>query len=622
MEDFEDRVAVITGAASGIGRGFAEHCAAEGMKIVLADIEEAPLAMTQSDIAAMGADVIAVQTEKGESFMLHRVVLRYSGILVSCLVLGGCATTNLLPYPPLPPPSSTRTQSGFLLFADMVSIYGLANQFDARRAEEILLRYINNARYFKETHGSWERKPEEGRFLSLKATISPKEEHKFNWLVTWPAIWPMPFYWPVQVKNGSVSVALRCEFYDDLGEHITTLSSEKSAKYSIPIYGFFKTKKAEDELRRCYESAFEEMASKISSQHDLFARALETKSDKDTSPPRISLLEPAISRGMKKKTSLELVSIRGQVLDDSEIREVLVNGRSVNHGRMDGIFRAQIPLDWGTNEIRIRATDVRGNTVEEIYRLIREEEVGPSLAVGKYFALVVGIDQYSGKWMPLQNAVNDARAVAGILDSLYQFNEIITLYDQQATREQIIQQLEWLVNNVKEEDNVLIFFSGHGYLEKRLNRGFWIPADATTLSTAGYLSNSVLQDFLSGISSKHTLLVSDACFSGDIFRGYTETIPFQDSERYYREVYQRMSRQAITSGGIEPVTDGGRDGHSVFTYYFLKALKNNQSEYLDASQLFDRLKIPVTNNSDQTPIFQPIKNTGDEGGHFLFIRER
>lgn len=557
--------------------------------------------------------------------MLQGIILRYSGILVSCLALGGCATTNLLSYPPLPPPLSTRTQSDFLLFADVVATYGLGNQFDARKAEEILLRYIDNARYFKETHGSWESKPEEQRYLALKATISPKEEHKYNWWVTWPAIYPMPLYWPVQIKKGSVSVALRCEFFDDLGEHITTLNSEKSAKYSIPIYGFFKTGKAEDELRKCYEGAFEEMASRISSQHDLFSRALKTKqikSDEDTSPPRISLLEPAMSRGMKKKTNRKFVNIRGQVLDDSGISEVMVNGRRVNHDGSDGIFSAQIPLDWGTNEVRIHATDVHGNTAEETYHLIREEEIRPSLATGKYYALVIGIDRYSGQWMPLQNAVNDARAVAGLLDSLYQFNEIITLYDQQATRKQIIQQLEWLVNNVKEEDNVLIFFSGHGYLEKRLNRGFWIPADAKTLSTAGYLSNSVLQDFLSGIPSKHTLLVSDACFSGDIFRGYTETIPFEDSERYYREVYQRMSRQAITSGGIEPVTDGGRDGHSVFTYYFLKALKNNQSEYLDASQLFDKLKIPVTNNSDQTPIFQPIKNTGDEGGHFLFIRER
>ena len=40
MQDFNGKVAVITGAASGIGRGLAEQCAAEGMRIVLADIEE------------------------------------------------------------------------------------------------------------------------------------------------------------------------------------------------------------------------------------------------------------------------------------------------------------------------------------------------------------------------------------------------------------------------------------------------------------------------------------------------------------------------------------------------------------------------------------------------------
>ena len=67
MEHFKDKVAVITGAASGIGRGIAEHCAAEGMKVVLADIEEAPLAKAKSDIASLGVEVTAVQTDVSKS---------------------------------------------------------------------------------------------------------------------------------------------------------------------------------------------------------------------------------------------------------------------------------------------------------------------------------------------------------------------------------------------------------------------------------------------------------------------------------------------------------------------------------------------------------------------------
>jgi NAD(P)-dependent dehydrogenase (short-subunit alcohol dehydrogenase family) len=43
MEQFEGRVAVVTGAASGIGKALAERFAAEGMKVVLADVEPEPL---------------------------------------------------------------------------------------------------------------------------------------------------------------------------------------------------------------------------------------------------------------------------------------------------------------------------------------------------------------------------------------------------------------------------------------------------------------------------------------------------------------------------------------------------------------------------------------------------
>jgi uncharacterized caspase-like protein len=216
--------------------------------------------------------------------------------------------------------------------------------------------------------------------------------------------------------------------------------------------------------------------------------------------------------------------------------------------------------------------------------------------------------------------VRDAQAVELVLKKKYKFDHFKTLYDEEATRENILNALYWLVENVQENDNVFIYYSGHGEFDKKLNKGYWVPVNAQTSSIALYISNSDIQTLLNGIRSKHTLLVSDACFSGDIFRGNTVAVPFEESQKYYSGVYNLKSRQALTSGGIEPVLDGGREGHSVFTYYLLKSLNENTKKYFDAAQLFNQLKIPVTNNSSQTPQLQPISNTGDEGGQFIFIK--
>ncbi len=243
------------------------------------------------------------------------------------------------------------------------------------------------------------------------------------------------------------------------------------------------------------------------------------------------------------------------------------------------------------------------------------------MVIGNYYALIIGIDNYKGSWPSLKNAVNDAKAIETMLKGKYKFDKFKTLYNEQATRTSIIAELEALVATAKEQDNVFIYYSGHGEYKQDLNKGFWVPIDATTNSTANYISNADIQTYLGGIKSKHTLLVADACFSGDIFRGNTVSVPFEESEKYYKEVHSLPSRQAMTSGGLEPVMDGGKNGHSVFAYYFLKTLTDNDNKYFDAGQLFNKIKIPVINNSEQSPKLAPVKNTGDEGGQFLFIKK-
>lgn len=243
------------------------------------------------------------------------------------------------------------------------------------------------------------------------------------------------------------------------------------------------------------------------------------------------------------------------------------------------------------------------------------------MQIGNYYALIIGIDDYWGAFEPLNNAVTDAESIERLLKSKYKFDHFITLYNRTATKENILKSFEELSNKAEETDNVFIYYSGHGEFNERQNKGYWVPVDARSNSMYELISNNDIQTALTGIPSKHTLLISDACFAGDIFRGSAYSIPFEDSDRYYREIHQLKSRKAITSGGIEPVMDGGREGHSVFAYYLLRALENNEGRFYDASQLYDRIKIPVTNNSEQRPKFAPIKYSGDEGGQFIFIRK-
>jgi len=63
MKDFQGKTAVVTGAASGIGRGLAEKCVQEGMNVVLADVEESALSKAAEELSALGGEVLAVQAD-------------------------------------------------------------------------------------------------------------------------------------------------------------------------------------------------------------------------------------------------------------------------------------------------------------------------------------------------------------------------------------------------------------------------------------------------------------------------------------------------------------------------------------------------------------------------------
>jgi NAD(P)-dependent dehydrogenase (short-subunit alcohol dehydrogenase family) len=88
MQEFQDKVAVVTGAASGIGRGLAERFATEGMKVVLADVEEDALARAAADLRAQGARVLAVRTDVRQAseveVLAEKTLAAFGGVHVVC----------------------------------------------------------------------------------------------------------------------------------------------------------------------------------------------------------------------------------------------------------------------------------------------------------------------------------------------------------------------------------------------------------------------------------------------------------------------------------------------------------------------------------------------------------
>ena len=129
--------------------------------------------------------------------------------------------------------------------------------------------------------------------------------------------------------------------------------------------------------------------------------------------------------------------------------------------------------------------------------------------------------------------MNDAETIKGILTSKYSFDEVVTLYDEEATRKNIINYLDRISQNVTANDNLLIYFSGHGM--EIGNEGYWVPADATTKDRSSLIANNEVKIALSKSVAKHALLMVDACFSGTIFKSSSQNMTSANQSNSYYE---------------------------------------------------------------------------------------
>jgi Caspase domain len=249
---------------------------------------------------------------------------------------------------------------------------------------------------------------------------------------------------------------------------------------------------------------------------------------------------------------------------------------------------------------------------------VASQTVSASLSEGlaaagtRFYAMIIGIDNYSDPNIPdLDKPISDAKMFYNVLTTKYTFEPANVRLITDATYPQIVEALDYFGKQIRPEDNFLIFFAGHGVWESQADVGFWLPSDATKSSKVAWFRNSTLRDYLREIRSKHTLLITDACFAGSILKMRDAGT---DAPLAINKLYDLRSRKAMTSGTLTEVPD-----QSAFLKYLIDRLKSNNEKYISSEQLFSSFRIAVINNSSVVPQFGVIQDTGDEGGDFIFI---
>jgi ankyrin repeat protein len=147
-------------------------------------------------------------------------------------------------------------------------------------------------------------------------------------------------------------------------------------------------------------------------------------------------------------------------------------------------------------KVQSSMSDLEDNAISERKSVIADEQkiiksIMAKLDFGRYTALIIGNNNYE-HLPPLKTAQNDAKEVAKILKEKYGF-KIKMLLD--AKRSDILIELNNLRRDLTNQDNLLIYYAGHGWLDKEADEGYWLPVDAKTRLGLQFLYNRQHQGF-------------------------------------------------------------------------------------------------------------------------------
>lgn len=354
-------------------------------------------------------------------------------------------------------------------------------------------------------------------------------------------------------------------------------------------------------------------------------------------PPSIQILDPqvVITRDIitvKVRSGVQTREIVGRVTAPAGLMSLTANDLAQKVDA-NGMFKTTVELGAGKTKVALLAVDRQGKVSQLQFYLEPDARSAaptavapprlPGIATGNYHALIIGNQRYT-KLQPLETPEADVTQLAPILRDKYGFKVTLLL---NATRYQILTAMNDLRARLTEKDNLLIYYAGHGELDRVNGLANWLPVDAEPSSNANWISSSSITEMLNAMAARHILVVADSCYSGALTRssvgqletGLTEEARFE----WLKQIAATRSRTALTSGGLKPVLDGGGGKFSVFASIFIDILSQNQ-DVLEGMRIYREISARVVNIAlrqkfEQRPEYGAIRFAGGESGDFLFV---
>ena len=313
-------------------------------------------------------------------------------------------------------------------------------------------------------------------------------------------------------------------------------------------------------------------------------------------------------------TSNDSINISGKIIGSSQQIDLTHKDENIKL-KDDQSFTHKVPLNRGINQIDFHANDGSTRSSSLIINQIEKVESKSKFnEKGHNYALIIGVNEYESTQIGnLNKPIEDAKLLKKTLVNGYNFEDRYVKILENPNRAKIYKLLDNFSSILSEDDNLIIFYAGHGSWDEKLGKGYWLLSDAIPNSRSTWFSNSDLKDYISVINCNDILLIADACFSGGIFKTRSA---FSSAPSSIQELQLLKSRRAITSGDLKKVPD-----ESVFIKYLISTLEQNDEKYITSEDIFYKLKRPVIDNTNNIPQSGSIKNTGGEGGDFIFIKK-